>query len=258
MQQVQQAPPSRPLQLRFSVLKTHLILKIFNNLDETSRKHAFCVMGWPRDHYLKRKEGLRKQLVQRRRQELLAEAKAQREAKTKEEEQAKEEEPAEEGTASDAAEQGERSGEEAEVAGAGASARCGDGDPLSKEEKNEAPVDEMQDLVIREEDMVFAEADLLPLLSARIDPDTLLERLNTRRLYLRVLNFKRRERRRLEEAAAQMLGDEATACRGSIQDMFAEDVKQKMTAQRVYRKNVDIQDMAELEWDELLEAAELR
>ena len=120
--------------------------------------------------------------------------------------------------------------------------------------------------------------DLLPLLSAPIDPQTLLDRLNTRRLYARLLYYKREQKRKVEEEAAKALsgednnidvvegGDEAKplpeagvpGMGGPIQKMYRDLLKEKVTADRVWRKNMTIEELANLEWNELLKVAELR
>lgn len=120
--------------------------------------------------------------------------------------------------------------------------------------------------------------DLLPLLSAPIDPQTLLDRLNTRRLFARLLYYKREQKRKVEEEAAKALsgednniavvegGEEAKplpeagvpGMGGPIQKMYRDLLKEKVTADRVWRKNMTIEELANLEWNELLKVAELR
>ncbi len=112
---------------------------------------------------------------------------------------------------------------------------------------------------------------LLPLLSAPIDPQTLLDRLNTRRLFARLLHYKREQKRKVEEEAAKALsGDNAEGdtidgpeaglpgMGGPIQKMFRDLLKEKVTADRIWRKNMTIEELANLEWDELLKVANLR
>ena len=112
---------------------------------------------------------------------------------------------------------------------------------------------------------------LLPLLSAPIDPQTLLDRLNTRRLYARLLYYKREQKRKVEEEASKALsgdnvegdtngGPEAglPGMGGPIQKMYRDLLKEKVTADRIWRKNLTIEQLANLEWNELLKVAELR
>lgn len=111
---------------------------------------------------------------------------------------------------------------------------------------------------------------LLPLLSAPIDPQTLLDRLNTRRLYARILHFKREQKRKVEEEAAKLLSGEnvegessgpesgVPGMGGPIQKMYRDLLKEKVTADRIWRKNMTIEEMANLEWTELIRVAELR
>mmetsp|Transcript_16554 Transcript_16554/g.35787 ORF Transcript_16554/g.35787 Transcript_16554/m.35787 type:complete len:750 (+) Transcript_16554:154-2403(+) len=124
-----------------------------------------------------------------------------------------------------------------------------------KSEASPAPVEE--------------EEEVLPPLFARIDPHTLLDRLNTRRLYLRILHFKREQRKKIEAILENEDGDgeadEKKVPLSGIQGMFDDKLeehrltlKDKATADRVYRKNMTIQEMADIEWDELMEQAEIR
>ena len=104
------------------------------------------------------------------------------------------------------------------------------------------------------------EKEVLPPLFARIDPETLLDRLNTRRLYGRILYYKREERKKMREETARMIGHMAGKEDYSqgITEMFERELKDKMTHNRVWPKNMSIQEMADKEWEELLEIAELR
>jgi len=96
--------------------------------------------------------------------------------------------------------------------------------------------------------------------------------LNTRRLFLRILHYKREQRKKIKAIAEKkengdsddeekkVPGQDAI---GAIQMMIndeigevTEEMKLKETADRVHRKNMDISDIAELEWDELLEQGE--
>jgi len=122
-----------------------------------------------------------------------------------------------------------------------------DDDAASEEKKEEGET---------KEDDAIKDEDILPPLFAREDPDTLLDRLNTRRLYLRIFHYKRKQREKLTAASGKTIKEMFDY--ESIKEMFDLDVREKMTANRVYRKNVTIQEMADLEWDELLEIAEIR
>ena len=112
--------------------------------------------------------------------------------------------------------------------------------------------------------------EILPPLFARTDAHTLLDRLNTRRLYQRILNFKRAQRKKIADKTAEMMNkvnkddDELDPMRG-IAHMFTEELaehdqeaKDKATAARIYRKNMTIQEMADKEWKELLEVGNLK
>jgi len=98
---------------------------------------------------------------------------------------------------------------------------------------------------------------ILPLLSAPIDAETLLARLNNRRLYARILHYKREKRKKV-----LLVHDEDMDGFGSLKEDDSRTVQQALkdqrTADRLYRKNVTIEEMADLEWDELLELANLR
>ena len=121
------------------------------------------------------------------------------------------------------------------------------------------------------------EQELLPLLSSRVDPDTLLNRLNTRRLYKRINYYKRETRRKILLMAEAALKD---AERGAdlsdedkiytaiqqvmgaksegISDMYDYDVKEKNTINVVWKKNMTVVEMASQEWMDLLELARCR
>lgn len=126
---------------------------------------------------------------------------------------------------------------------------------ITKEEDEAAAIEEEEELPEPKE--------ILPQLWARTDAHTLLDRLNTRRLYNRILAFKRKERKELAEKEAA-LRDKLDPVRG-VSHMFTDQLKEhneeqkaNATAERVYRKDMTIQEMADKEWDELLEVANLR
>lgn len=149
-----------------------------------------------------------------------------------------------------------------------------DDDAEKNDEQGEMDgVDEKTDDTTQEEPQIDDNDNplLLPLLSAPIDPQTLLDRLNTRRLYSRLLYYKREQKRKVEEEAAKALsGDNAEGdangeldaempgMGGPIQKMYRDLLKEKVTMDRVWRKNMTIEELANLEWNELLKVAELR
>lgn len=149
-----------------------------------------------------------------------------------------------------------------------------DDDAEKIDEQGEAVgVDEKTEDTTQEEPQIDDNVNplLLPLLSAPIDPQTLLDRLNTRRLYARLLYYKREQKRKVEEEAAKALsGDNAEGganggpeagmpgMGGPIQKMYRDLLKEKVTMDRVWRKNMTIEELANLEWNELLKVAELR
>ena len=95
---------------------------------------------------------------------------------------------------------------------------------------------------------------VLPPLFARTDPDTLLARLNTRRLHQRLVHYKKEQRKKREQEALNVDEKEGE----SIIQMYDRDLKEKIEAERLYPKNVTVEQMAELEWENLLEMAKLR
>ena len=149
----------------------------------------------------------------------------------------------------------------------------------TSDEQGEDGEDEQIDEAAQEDDDEEEEPEiddndnplLLPLLSAPIDPQTLLDRLNTRRLFARILYYKREQRRKVEEEASKALSGEENAdgdasidkdwmpgMGGPIQKMYRDLLKEKVTADRIWRKNLTIEELANLEWNELLKVAELR
>lgn len=371
-QQQQQQPQ---VQLRLFFLTQHLILQCFNNLDDLSRKHAFEVMGWPRDNYLRRQQMLRDQLENAKKEKAKQKEQAQQqkelaavaedgEGETNEEREratsneegegtiAEVEEDSLEATEADldadkgaddaeeattADDKGEngveeddnnevpsdeakdeaevteeeavvKSDEQGEDGDEGANGAVDnekgengvdvdDNNELTSEEANvdlgegaedtaatsdeqgEDGEDEQIDEAAQEDDDDEEEPEiddndnplLLPLLSAPIDPQTLLDRLNTRRLFARILYYKREQRRKVEEEASKALSGEDNAdgdasndkdwmpgMGGPIQKMYRDLLKEKVTADRIWRKNLTIEELANLEWNELLKVAELR
>ncbi|KAL7540764.1 hypothetical protein ACHAWF_006782 [Thalassiosira exigua] len=133
------------------------------------------------------------------------------------------------------------------------------GDVSSGGEKAATDDGELADGSKTSSESKFAKMEILPLLFAPPDPDTLLARLNTRRLYQRVLYYQREQRKKLQADAAKLLeNEEGKEDDTGINNAYEKGIKDRRTADRVYRKDVTIQQMAEMEWDELLEIAALR
>lgn len=268
-------------------MKNHLLLKSFNYLDEASRLNVFQVMGWPAENYLKRKETMIKQ------RENMKKMKEEQEAKEKKESEGGAENDGEEAKceATDSAPvaQEEGGGEEKKNLKTEEKASVDDLTNLTQlalsvnvawddaKEKDDGEKKEAPEAKANEEDdgdeskkenepPVTPEEEVLPPLFGRVDPDTLLDRLNTRRLYSRILYYARKNRRKLEETAQQIsegsTGEDLTAPmpvgQGGIKEMYQMELKEKRTADRAWPKNMTIQEMADKEWDELVEMAEVR
>jgi hypothetical protein len=97
---------------------------------------------------------------------------------------------------------------------------------------------------------------ILPLLSAPIDAETLLARLNNRRLYARILHYKREQRKKPRETDKDL--DGYGSLKEDDNNTYEQALKDQKTADRLYRKNMTITQMANREWDELLEVGNLR
>lgn len=281
-----------------------MVLQCFNPLDDLSRKNAFEVMGWPRDNYLKRQEILRQQLENAKKEKM------KKEEEAKEDEGAKTQQPEDQAVDGEGKTNEDQKGETANDEGEGPTkdteevgveekneteekvetddndkvtseeTKTDDNDgtkengdsTINRDEKGEGGVEGKPDSKAQEKPKIDDNDNplLLPLLSAPIDPQTLLDRLNTRRLYARILHFKREQKRKVEEEAAKLLsGDDVEDASGGsesgvpgmggpIQKMYRDLLKEKVTADRIWRKNMTIEEMANLEWDELLRVAELR
>ena len=97
---------------------------------------------------------------------------------------------------------------------------------------------------------------ILPLLSAPIDAETLLARLNNRRLYARILHYKREQRKKPQKTDQDLDGygslkeDNYKTCEKALKD--------QKTADRIWRKNLTITQIANREWNELLDVGNLR
>ena len=105
--------------------------------------------------------------------------------------------------------------------------------------------------------------DVLPYLFARVDADTLLARLNTRRLHKRLVHYKREDKRKLEEHLAKYANADGENENSAVQEesiigMFESDLKNEETARRIYPKDITISEMAQKEWDDLMHVASIR
>jgi len=114
-------------------------------------------------------------------------------------------------------------------------------------------------------DPIKESKEILPPLFGRIDPDTLLARLNTRRLYQRLAHYRKEERRKKKMAQENECGDIGNeGAKTSMEDQqsiiqyYEKDLREKMQADRLYPKNVTVEEMADMEWNNLLKLASLR
>lgn len=319
-----------PPQVRLFYLYKHLVLKCFDYLDEAGRTSAFCVMGWPMDNYMRRKENMRRQRENTRRMRL---EQAKEEEERGEEDEADSIEDDGEGRekssdceAKDVAANGSNEGKEEAEEEAPTAGKCrteekeqfpsvedvtastaltklamsineawedvggvseaqheSEGGAMSVEEKkaNDGDVEmaggvrgdditdgkEADDGAAKTGDGGEGEAnggdpgddgELLPPLFAQTDPTTLLARLNTRRLYARVLHFKREQRKKVNADVSQMMSSGTTKSLLSIKEMYEKQLRDKLYADRIYRKNMTVEQMADDEWEEMLEMAEIR
>jgi hypothetical protein len=129
--------------------------------------------------------------------------------------------------------------------------------------KNTPPTEEMSKVSVSGDTKEESnkEKEILPHLGMRVDPITLLCRLNTRRLYGRLKYYKQlardeaveRERHRAECAAKGIVLREP-----SIIEMYDIDLKQQRTMERIYPKNMTVMQLAQKEWNELIEMADYR
>lgn len=210
-------------------------MNCFNFLDQEGREAAFSVMGWSMDSHQRRK-----QEMQRQRKVIEAVKERQEWKKNIFQQVLKSEET--------------RNANDEKVNNAEAS--------LCKEvEKSMVVSDFAYPDEARGEEEEDREKldDVLPPLFARVDADTLLARLNTRRLYKRLVHYRREDQRKLVEHLTKYTntdGNGDTNGNGiveeSIIDMFEGDLKNEETANRIYPKNMTISQMAEKEWDDLM------
>jgi hypothetical protein len=253
---VQGENPTGPSQvkvdLRLAHMKQHLLLNSLNYLDDESRKNAFLVMAWSRDNYLRRQAVLIEQVAN---QEKMKQEKSKHDEKV--EVQAGEANGAVEATSDDKKEP------------AIAADEVEDADIPGEDDKKdvegeasgavEATSNAGTELLTIADGVTISKDDprILPLMSAPIDAETLLARLNNRRLYARILHYKREQRKKV-----RLVHDDDMDGFGSVKEDDYQTVQQALkdqrTADRLYRKNVTIEEMADLEWDELLELANLR
>jgi hypothetical protein len=90
---------------------------------------------------------------------------------------------------------------------------------------------------------------------------TLLCRLNTRRLYGRLKYYRQLDKERIakEDEMREMLRAKGlTIPEPSIIEMYDRDLKEKMTKERIYPKNMTVMQMALKEWQELIQMANFR
>jgi hypothetical protein len=191
-------------------------------------------MGWPKDNYKRRKQILLNEVVAYEKKKL-------EEAKDK---------------AVEAVDEGVEGGDE---------------EVKEVEEKNdEAAADNSNTIQVHPDDpnMILVggitlhknDPRILPLLAANIGAEELLDRLNTRRLYGRILYYKREGRNKVQ--TNQNNDDEEKDGYASVKEdstthdhKIQEALKQQKTLERIWRKNMTIKQIAETEWDELLEMA---
>lgn len=234
-QQRRRLQMQRNARCRLFYLKQHLVMNCFNFLDQEGREAAFNVMGWSMESHQRRK-----QEMQRQRNVIEAVKERQEWKKNIFQQVLKAEET--------------RNENDEKVKNADAS--------LCKEvEKSMVVSDFAYPDEARGEEEVDREKldDVLPPLFARVDADTLLARLNTRRLYKRLVHYRREDQRKLAEHLTKYAntdGNGDTIGNGvveeSIVDMFEGDLKNEVTANRIYPKNMTISQMAEKEWDDLM------
>ena len=279
----QARPPQVKVDLRLFHMNQHSLLNTLNYLDDESRKNSFIVMGWPRGNYLKRQAILIQQVAN---QEQMM-----RDAKMKKANEIAEDKTDGEGGANCASEATSDAGAE-EVNGIAAlgedktddeggakgvveSASDAGAEPatVAEEAKDTAAgVDRTDakgvvesasdtgadDLLTIAPGVTVSKDDprILPLLSAPIDAETLLARLNNRRLYARILHYKREQRKKPQKTDQDLDGygslkeDNYKTCEKALKD--------QKTADRIWRKNLTITQIANREWNELLDVGNLR
>ena len=237
LQQRRRLQMQRNARCRLFYLQQHLILNCFNYLDQEGREAAFSVMGWSMESHQRRKQEMQRQ------RKIMESMKERQEWKKNIFRQV-------------------LNVEETRNASVEKVRKNADASLLCKEiEKNMVVSDfahpdesrgEEEEVVVEDRQKMIEE--VLPPLFARVDADTLLARLNTRRLYKRLVHYRREDRRRLAEHLAKYanVDGDGDAVEESIVDMFDGDLKNEETANRIYPKNMTISQMAEKEWDDLM------
>ena len=218
---------------RLFYLQQHLILNCFNYLDQEGREAAFNVMGWSMESHQRRKQEMQRQ------RKIMESMKERQEWKKNIFLQV-------------------LNVEETRIANGEKVKKNADASLLCKDvEKSMVISDfahpdesrgEEEEVVVVENRQKLIHEEVLPPLFARVDADTLLARLNTRRLCKRLVHYRREDRRRL----AEHLDVDGDTVGESIVDMFDGDLKKEETANRIYPKNMTISQMAEKEWDDLM------
>mmetsp|Transcript_3125 Transcript_3125/g.5272 ORF Transcript_3125/g.5272 Transcript_3125/m.5272 type:complete len:613 (-) Transcript_3125:1225-3063(-) len=242
LQQRRQLQMQRNSRCRLFYLQRHLVLNCFNYLDQGGREAAFSVMGWSMENHQRHKQAMQRQ------RQIMESVKERQEWKKNIFKQVLNVE--ETRNAND-----EKGGNED-------ASLCKDVETRMVVSDSAHP-DESRGEEEEEDREKFH--DVLPPLFARVDADTLLARLNTRRLYKRLLHYRREDRRRLAEHLAKYAnadGDGDTNGNGiveeSIVDIYEGDLKNHKTANRIYPKNMTISQMAQKEWNDLLVVAGMR
>ena len=246
----QQVP--QPNQIYLKTLQDHLILHIFNMLDNKSRINGFRAIGWSTTRYVQRRENMRKQIEMKKKNEKeMKERKEWREglfknvlnAGVKDGDIVGEDKREEENETAEGGEEKKESGTE-------------------KEDKVEVPTDEMAEVSISNETKEDEEyKEILPHLGMRVDPITLLCRLNTRRLHGRIKYYRKLEKDQKEEEEREKkdrLAKGLEIIEPSIVEMYDRDLKDNMRKQRIYPKNMTVMQMAQKEWNELIQMANYR
>ena len=238
LQQQRRLQMQRNSRCRLFYLQQHLILKVFNFLDQEGRESAFKVMGWSMESHQRRKEEM-----QRQRQIM---------EKVKERNDWKKDIFKNVLDAEDTRNKNNANLDDSDLL-------CNNVDKNMVISSNDfAYPDETQDECETREKL----HDILPPLFARVDADTLLARLNTRRLYQRLCHYKREDARKLAEHIAKYSSKDGTfdgndngddgGGETTIVEMFEGDLRNETTANRIYPKNLTIAQMAEKEWDDLM------
>jgi len=271
-QQQQQAtlPP-----IRLNALPDHLLLHALNLLDNPGRLSAFRALGWSTKRYVQRRDNLRKQVENKKKYEM--EMRGRNDwigglfvSVLESDDKKKKEKKEEDGVVDD--------GGDIIVFGS----KDNNDDSKEEEKKDETATttttsstttgiitDELSNIQIDDN-------EILPHLGMRTDPMTLLSRLNTRRLYGRLKYYRKLYAERDAERARLLLeknqqndsndnnGEEDEQQRDeqqleeSIVEMYDRDLKDIMTRERVYPKNMTIMQMAQKEWNDLIQMANYR